>query len=526
MTRQGADSAGTRTTTFWKSKDLVLLIPLVLASRLFLNFSTSYTMDDAFITYRYARNIVSGEGFVYNPGEKVEGTSTPLFTLLLALSGGVFGSSSIPVMSRTLALIADTVSLLILWRILSALGATGRFLVCVLFAMYPKVVLVSISGMETPLVILLMLASYLMFTMKKVRWASVLLGLLVLCRFDGAIWSVVCVGFAGWQLLKSSLSAALLGMSIPAGWLVFSKTYFGSWIPNSVLAKMASYSHEFPWFDPVRVLLGYYPFEGLKGQSFLLQVAAVIVLLLPIGVELVRLIRIRSPLVLFPVFFLVYNLVFSLGRTIVVDWYYLPGYVAYFVTLGTLVDRMKSWSQDNARRCLKIVAVGLLALLLGVGSHRWVNSLTNLYEHENIALGKWLRIHAKQSARIFVEPIGYVGWISNLYIHDYVGLVSPAVIDFRRRYSGSDAWFLEYIREKLPDYIVLRDWEIPSNRLFHGRGDGIFQGTSDRGWFAANYRLIDWNRGNHWNGPGPLALYQRSVGIVSRESDGSAKERR
>jgi hypothetical protein len=248
-------------------------------------------------------------------------------------------------------------------------------------------------------------------------------------------------------------------------------------------------------------------------------------LLLPIVVELIRLIRIRSPLVVFPAFFVVYNLVFSLGRTIVVDWYYLPGYVAYFVTLGTLVDRMILLRRGNSRLSLKIVAVGLLALLLGVGSHRWVNSLTNLYEHENIALGEWLRMHAKKDARIFVEPIGYIGWISNLYIHDYIGLVSPAVIDFRRKHPGSDAWFLEYVREKLPDYIVLRDWEIPSNQLFHGFGDGIFQRTSDRSWFAASYSLIDWNPGNHWKGPGPLILYQRSDNRMTDESHGSKRER-
>ena len=36
------------------------------------------TIDDSFITYRYARNILSGEGFVYNPGEYVLGMITPL----------------------------------------------------------------------------------------------------------------------------------------------------------------------------------------------------------------------------------------------------------------------------------------------------------------------------------------------------------------------------------------------------------------------------------------------------------------
>lgn len=33
-------------------------------------------IDDAFITFRSARNILAGNGFVYNPGEQVLGTTT------------------------------------------------------------------------------------------------------------------------------------------------------------------------------------------------------------------------------------------------------------------------------------------------------------------------------------------------------------------------------------------------------------------------------------------------------------------
>ena len=33
--------------------------------------------DDAYITYRYARNLADGAGFVYNPGERVLGTTPP-----------------------------------------------------------------------------------------------------------------------------------------------------------------------------------------------------------------------------------------------------------------------------------------------------------------------------------------------------------------------------------------------------------------------------------------------------------------
>ncbi len=42
------------------------------------------TIDDAFITFRYSRNIVEGQGFVYNIGAPSLGTTTPLYTLLMA----------------------------------------------------------------------------------------------------------------------------------------------------------------------------------------------------------------------------------------------------------------------------------------------------------------------------------------------------------------------------------------------------------------------------------------------------------
>lgn len=42
------------------------------------------TVDDAFISLRYAWNLVEGDGFVFNPGERVEGYSNPSWTLLAA----------------------------------------------------------------------------------------------------------------------------------------------------------------------------------------------------------------------------------------------------------------------------------------------------------------------------------------------------------------------------------------------------------------------------------------------------------
>src|SRR5438034_8934210 len=44
-----------------------------------------WTSDDAYISFRYARNLVHGLGLVYNAGERVEGYSNFLWTLWCAL---------------------------------------------------------------------------------------------------------------------------------------------------------------------------------------------------------------------------------------------------------------------------------------------------------------------------------------------------------------------------------------------------------------------------------------------------------
>ena len=54
-----------------------------------------YQLDDAYITYRYAANVIDGHGPVFNPGtEPVEGFSSPLWLLLLSLGALILGIPS------------------------------------------------------------------------------------------------------------------------------------------------------------------------------------------------------------------------------------------------------------------------------------------------------------------------------------------------------------------------------------------------------------------------------------------------
>src|SRR5690606_23109908 len=60
-----------------------VLLSLVLGGLFYFSVD-GWTLDDAFISFRYAEHFADGLGLVYNPGERVEGYSTFLWVLLLS----------------------------------------------------------------------------------------------------------------------------------------------------------------------------------------------------------------------------------------------------------------------------------------------------------------------------------------------------------------------------------------------------------------------------------------------------------
>jgi hypothetical protein len=250
----------------------------------------------------------------------------------------------------------------------------------------------------------------------------------------------------------------------------------------------------FPAFDPVRVFLGYFPFRGLGGISPLLGIVIAFTFILPIVVELVRLGRRKELLVIAPAFFLLYNLAFSFGRVVMADWYYYPGYVAYFISLGTLIHWM---SQEKKLRFFrhfnvtsaKLGMVFLLTMLLAIGIRRWIEDPgKDFARHREIQ--KWASEHIPPGSSVLLGE-GIAAWGPKVHVHDCLGLISAQVISYRMDSPGSDKWFLHFLKDFNPDYVTLRNWEIPRNALFHGFGDGPFQSGSDRQWFDSHYRQVN-----------------------------------
>lgn len=87
--------------------------------------------DDAFITFRYAQNLAAGHGLVYNIGERILGTTSPLFALILSLPALL--GLDLPLVAQILNILFDCLTLFLVfyWA-----KRNSMVLAAVLFALF------------------------------------------------------------------------------------------------------------------------------------------------------------------------------------------------------------------------------------------------------------------------------------------------------------------------------------------------------------------------------------------------------
>ena len=118
--------------------------------------------DDAFISFRYARNMVDGHGLVFNAGEYVEGYTNFAWTLLMAAGMGLGVEPE--KLSMGLGLLSYALLILLLlyasrrMSIDSGLAISGLPLAALAWAEHEHARLFATSGLETMAFVLLVTA--------------------------------------------------------------------------------------------------------------------------------------------------------------------------------------------------------------------------------------------------------------------------------------------------------------------------------------------------------------------------------
>jgi hypothetical protein len=457
---------------------------LAVAVRLWMAWTTHATGEDALITLRYAENIARGHGFVYNPGARVLGTTTPLYTLLLALAACLHLDPLL--FGKTVNILAEGATCYLLARLLARpeidRPLAGLF-AALLYALMSTPISVSISGMETGLVTCAGLAAIHAYVARRPLPLSVLGALLFLLRIDTLLLFLLLAGGLAWQERRVPWRALGLAALLMLPWIVFACLYFGSPLPTSLLAKMTAYGQEHG------ASIGY-PLQPENVAAFARQfgrgwVQRAVTLLFVVGAGYaVAQPRLRARLGLPLLWLALYYGVMLTSRIPAFGWYFLPPWPLFLgvACLGaqallTGVRRLVSSAPTSALRHAWIpalLAVGMPGLVHLRAIRHDIAEAQAVEDNLRLPIGRWLRTQMRPDERILLEPIGYIGYYSRRRIVDMIGLVSPEVLPSYHTPSPLP----DMVRRLHPEWLCLRPGE--AAQLF-SNGDTLL---------TTQYRLV------------------------------------
>jgi hypothetical protein len=459
------------------------LITLALAARL---IPGPRMIDDAFITFRYARNIVHGVGFLYNAGERVLGTTTPFYTLLMAALSIITRSENYPVLAWVTNALADATSMFLLYHLgrrLSNSPLVG-WAAALLWAIAPMSVTFAIGGMETSVFILLMLATFIAHIERRLYLSATFAAMAFLTRPDAVL--IVALVFGQLVLenvnpktfnVKTLAAWALVFASVAAPWLIFATAYFGSPIPQSVSAKSLAYR-----LPQEAALARFIQHLGVPfSESDVFDVGGLIRLVIYLTLYLAALLSAfrrepRSlPLLAYP---LLYVAIFAVGNPLIFRWYLAPPLPAY--CLGILLGiwqlshiqfQVSNSKLEHLKSGIWNLIFGLIvALYLVAGLRAWTLhpdhgpdrpapqmafiQLELLYHQ----VAADLKPHVNASTVIAAGDIGALGYDTNARILDTLGLISPQTLQYYPLDPGlyviAYAMPPQLILDQRPDWIV------------------------------------------------------------------------
>jgi arabinofuranosyltransferase len=247
-----------------KNLTFVLILTSYLAYSAIYIHRTSFTFegeryfclfDDAMISMRYAKNLAEGHGLVWNvDGERVEGFTNPLWTLLMA-AVHLFpvAPSKISLVIQIIGLLLSTVSLVFLKRV-AAIISNGNSVVThiavALIAFYPPLHYWNLQGMEvSALMLLTSVVLWLVLSAPENQppspWIYILMGVGTLVRTDASVFYVAILAFLAmtrtsvrWRhvLAGSCILLVFLGGQTLARYL-----YYGEVLPNTYYLKVSEH---------------------------------------------------------------------------------------------------------------------------------------------------------------------------------------------------------------------------------------------------------------------------------------------
>ena len=370
--------------------------------------------DDAFITFRYARNLAAGFGFVYQPGQWVLGVTAPLFGIFLSLL--YYFGLSVPQTVIALNILLDafifTVTIL-------CMNDDNDSVVLPLFVIFfgvsPIMNRICVGGMEMNVFLFVSLIALFLYQ-KGFRYSALCLAAIsYFIRPEALILVGVIILVEMFSVRKRRVAFhILLAGAVIVPFLLILHFYYGSVLPQSVLSKsreigssVVDVSRTLIFSDVVCSVLVPFALYGIV-RSFRRNLFVRVVTLWMIG----------------------YAAAYLLVRPHVWSWYGEPIHYAEFllgaVGIADLIRRI-GFYRVAERWSWKLGAVAILCvwcvILFRVGRSHVTESVYG-------GIQSWSREKDLSKDTILAGDIGVIGYYSSGCILDPAGLTWPEALSF------------------------------------------------------------------------------------------------
>jgi arabinofuranosyltransferase len=431
-----------------------IFIGLAMAIFVTLCFRYTLTQDDAYISFRYAANLLDGHGLVYNIGERVEGYTNFLWVILLALFKGVFRVDFL-ISSRILGVLAGASIFPLVFALVREYSKRNDI------ALYFALVIALISNLSLPywsiasletapfaaMILAALVAEY-----RKPDLTPALLIIASLLRPEGVLVFVVILLHRIWTERAFPTRYFIIYVLPLIPFAVFKYLYYGSLFPNPYYAKSGV------GIEYIISGLGYLWYFtrtiGLFGVVFIVPLLAI-----------KKLWGRFSLLYLFVGFYIAY-IVWVGGDVLKVYRFFVPIipvlYFLFIVGANELLSKIKFKARSA------IYMTWLVAILFGFGSFflSWDHIRYYGYAERRIVdkmsfVGGMLKEHIGGNFSIAASTIGRLGYtLLGHRVIDMLGLTDSYIARNPEKVEGIVSTWMErrfnntYLLEQQPDFIL------------------------------------------------------------------------
>lgn len=441
------------------------LIPLVIAivaSLAYLAesrriYGLGFPLDDAWIHQTYARNLGLGGEWAFRPGEASAGSTSPLWTAMLAV-GYLLGINPLLwtyVLGTSLLATAGWIGAR--WLGLRMRGPTPWvWAVAVLICVEWHLVWSAVSGMEILAESVLILAVFWLMEAKPEKrfFLGILIGLGVWIRPDAlslllaASWHVLLLGNESRAVRIRGVVILGLGFLLAfLPYLAFNYMLSGTIWPSTFYAKPAEYA----------ALRQSSYLSRLLSQLRLPLVGVGAVLLPGVVLSVVEAVRRRLWPRLAAVLWVIAYLglyAFQLPVGYQHGRYAMPT-VAVLLVVG--LEGLMGWARPRANSmAIRVLSGAWIASTAVVAAAFWVVGMTAyardvaIIETEMVAAARWVAKEIPAEAVVAAHDIGALGYYGEREILDLAGLVSPEVIPIVR----NEPALADYLDRQGADYLI------------------------------------------------------------------------